>query len=313
MTIELDGLYFPEALRWHDGALWFSDMFDSRVIRWVPGQAAETVIDRDSGCPEMPGGLGWLPAEVDQNGDGALLVVDCLGKRILAVRNGQVGVHAELGGHFSFPANDMHVDPDGTAWVGGYGFDPMTGTPEASPFLCVGRDGSVHSTSAQFVFPNGCERDAAGGLVVAETFADRISVLDASSIEPWNSEHEAEPSTLVTFKSGSGPDGLSIAPDGIIYVALAFARQLVAVDRHDAGTRTGDATGSASVRQAPAVRVVYTPEPIASGPAAGPLACYDCAVEPDGRRIAVAVASANEELAERVATGRIVLLDLPPQ
>ncbi|MCY7412708.1 MAG: SMP-30/gluconolactonase/LRE family protein, partial [Salinibacterium sp.] len=270
---------------------------------------AETVIDRDSGCPEMPGGLGWLPAEVDPSGDGALLVVDCLGKRILAVRNGLIAVQAEFGTHFPFPANDMHVDPDGTAWVGGYGFDPMTGTPEVSPLLRVGRDGSVHSTSAQFVFPNGCERDAAGGLVVAETFADRISVLDTSSIEPWNSEPEAEPSTLVTFKSGSGPDGLSIAPDGIIYVALAFARQLVAVDRNDAGTRTG----GASVRQAPAVRVIYTPEPIASGPAAGPLACYDCAVEPGGRRIAVAVASANEELAERVATGRIVLLDLPPQ
>jgi len=305
VTIELDGLYFPEALRWHDGALWFSDMFDSRVIRWVPGAPAETVIDRDSGCPEMPGGLGWLPAAADQNGDGALLVVDCLGKRVLAVRDGQVSVHAELAAHLPFPANDMHVDPDGTAWVGGYGFDPANDVPAGSSLLRVATDGSVRPTEARFVFPNGSERDGGGRLVVAETFADRISVLEpsrtSSAAAELAAELAAERSTVVAFLPGSGPDGLSIAPDGTIYVALAFARQLVAIEPN----------GGDSIDRAPLVRTVFSPEPIVGGRAAGPVACYDCAVEPGGQRIAVAVASADEELANRVPTGRIVLLESP--
>lgn len=284
MTTELDGLYFPEALRWHERELWFSDMFDSRVVRWSPGAAAETVIDADSGCPPVPGGLGWLTAENDPMGRGALLVVDCEGRRILALRDGQLSVHAELGDHFAFPANDMHVDRDGTAWVGSYGFDPEGEERVPSALVRVDPAGRVRETTARFVFPNGCERDQAGRLVVAETFADRLSLWDETTGER----------DVIELASGSGPDGISIGADGAIFVALAFARQLVAVSALDA-----------------AVSVVYSPPEIVVGPGAGPLACYDCAVEPGGRRIAVALASADEQLAERVATGRVVLLDLP--
>jgi hypothetical protein len=57
--------------------------------------------------------------------------------------------------------------------------------------------------------------------------------------------------------------------------------------------------------------IIYRAEPIAAGPGAGPLGVYDCAVHPGGRRIAVAMASLDEDLAMRVDTGRIVVLDLP--
>ncbi|MBA4344916.1 MAG: hypothetical protein C0419_00210, partial [Microbacterium sp.] len=97
---------------------------------------------------------------------------------------------------------------------------------------------------------------------------------------------------------GSGPDGLSIAPDGTVYVALAFAGALARLAPADAGP---DAEPT----------IIYPAEPIATGPGAGPLGVYDCAVHPDGRRIAVAMASLDEDLAMRVDTGRIVLLDLP--
>ena len=140
------------------------------------------------------------------------------------------------------------------------------------------------------MFPNGCERDAGGALVVAETFADRLTSIRHPS--PGNTAEES--SLVAEFPSGSGPDGISIGPDGTIYVALAFAGRVVALD----GGRTG------------ALHTLYSPEPVLAGPGAGPLACYDCAVEPGGRRIAVAIASADEALAGRTATGRIVLLEL---
>jgi len=273
----LEGLGFPEALRWHDGALWFSDMFRSRVMRWsldAPGSRVETVIDAAGGGPIMPGGLGWLP-------DGSLLVVDCLERRVLRVAEGSdaVWVHAELAELMTYSANDMHVDPDGTAWVGGYGFDPERDEPRPSPLVRIAPDGTASLTASTFVFPNGCERDANGALLVAETFADRVSSMS----------HDNELTLRAELSPGSGPDGLSIAPDGTVYVALAFAAKLVALPP----------------------RVIYRPEPIADGPGAGPLGVYDCAVHPDGTRIAVAIASADEALAERVDTGRIVMLELP--
>lgn len=271
----LEGLGFPEALRWRDGALWFSDMFRSRVVRWVPGSAPETVLDLAAGGPTVPGGLGWLP-------DGSLLVVDCEQRRVLRMHHGAVSVHADLGGLMSHSANDMHVDVDGTAWVGGYGFDPAHDEPVPSALVRVDRDGALSVTASVFVFPNGCERDAAGSLLVAETFADRVSLMSRDNTVTQRAR----------FEPGSGPDGLSVAPDGTVYVALAFAGTL------------------ARLASAPDARaeIIYRAEPLATGPGAGPLGVYDCAVHPDGRRIAVAMASLDEALAERVDTGRIVIL-----
>lgn len=276
----LDGLGFPEALRWRDGALWFSDMFRSRVVRWVPGGEATTVIDVAHGGPTVPGGLGWMP-------DGSLLVVDCERRRVQRLRGGAIAVHADLAEVMTHSANDMHVDPDGTAWVGGYGFDPEHDEPRPSRLVRVAPDGEISTTAPDFVFPNGCERDASGALLVAETFADRVTAL---------SRHNGV-TLRARLPGGSGPDGLSIAPDGTVYVALAFAGALARLARGEAGP---DAEPT----------IVYTPEPITTGPGAGPLGIYDCAVHPDGRRIAVAMASLDEALAERVGTGRIALLEL---
>ena len=282
----LADLGFPEALRWRGGALWFSDMFRSRVMRWVPGSPAVVVLDAAGGGPSVPGGLGWLP-------DGSLLVVDCEQRRVLRLpldASGDaaaVSVYAELAEVMTHSANDMHVDSDGTAWVGGYGFDPENDAPVPSLLVRVATDGVISSTASVFVFPNGCERDASGALLVAETFADRVSTMSLDGMATVRSG----------LPEGSGPDGLSIAPDGTVYVALAFAGALARLAPIEAGP---DAEPT----------IIHRAEPITAGPGAGLLGVYDCAVHPDGRRIAVAMASLDEDLAMRVDTGRIVLLDL---
>lgn len=262
--VELTGLGFPESLRWRDGALWFSDMFRSRVMRWTPGGPAETVLDLAGDGPTMPGGLGWLP-------DGDLLVVDCLGLRLLRVSSGRVTVHADLAPWFAHPANDLHVDADGTAWVGGYGFDPGADEPRASVLLRVSPSGSATPTTAELVFPNGCERRSDGSLVVAETFADRVSILapDASASL-----------SVLRVPAGSGPDGLALDGEDVV-VALAFDGSVVRL--------SGDS----------ATEVFRADEG---------LGCYDVAVHPADGSIAVAVASLDESLAAQVDTGRIMLL-----
>ena len=54
---------FGEGPRWHEGALWWSDMHGNRVNRLVDG-----VVEAVCEVPMQPSGLGWLP-------DGRLLVV----------------------------------------------------------------------------------------------------------------------------------------------------------------------------------------------------------------------------------------------
>lgn len=266
----LTGLGFPESLRWHGGALWFSDMFRGRVLRWEPGSSPESVLDAAGGGPAMPGGLGWLP-------DGRLLVVDCLERRVLAVSAREpIATHADLADRTRHPLNDLHADRDGTVWVGGYGFDPDVDPPVASPLYRIDPAGRVTPTAAEFVFPNGTERSARG-LIVAETFADRLSTL----------ADDGARRTSVELPDGSGPDGLSVAPDGAVWVALAFAGRLVRVGLGGSFDTVDVESGGSRAR-----------------------GVFDCAVHPSGRLIAVATADADESYAAGHDTGWVSLLTI---
>lgn len=207
------GLAFPEALRWRDGRLWFSDMLTGEVISLVLG--AEPVVE--FAHTPMVGGVGWLP-------EGDLLVVECESRHILRVgESGAQSVHADLSSEWTFPANDMHVDGDGAAWVGSYGFDPGTSKPEASSLIRIDADGTRWSSVAEgLVFPNGMDRLDDAHLVVAETFADRLAIVRTS--DPISVMERCD------LPRGSTPDGLSVAPDGTVWVASAYGNAVLEVD-----------------------------------------------------------------------------------
>ena len=59
-----DGLSFTEGPRWHEGKLWFSDMY-AEVVYSV---TLNGELKKEPTVPGRPSGLGWMP-----NGD--LLVV----------------------------------------------------------------------------------------------------------------------------------------------------------------------------------------------------------------------------------------------
>ncbi|HLB23441.1 MAG TPA: SMP-30/gluconolactonase/LRE family protein, partial [Dehalococcoidia bacterium] len=73
-TILLDGLTFPECPRWHEGALWFSDVHAHTIIRMTPDGRAQRVIEN----AHQPAGLGWLP-------NGALLYVRMVDRTLVRV------------------------------------------------------------------------------------------------------------------------------------------------------------------------------------------------------------------------------------
>lgn len=63
---------FPEAPRWRDGRLWFSDFYSHRVLTVDLDGRTETVAE----VRQQPSGLGWTP-------EGKLLIVSMRDRRLL--------------------------------------------------------------------------------------------------------------------------------------------------------------------------------------------------------------------------------------
>lgn len=211
----IGGLGFPEGPRWHEGRLWFSD-FGDRVVRAVDTQGT---IDEIVRVPERPSGLGWLP-------DGSLLVVSMNDRRVLCVRQGVAGLHADLTDFAQYACNDMVVDARGHAYVGHMGFDlfarPLQ--PKAASLLSVRADGTVSSAAPDLMFPNGVVLSADGRtLIVAETFGRRLTAFDVASDGTLSRRR------VFAELPGRSPDGICIDREAGVWVADAAGKICVRV------------------------------------------------------------------------------------
>ena len=209
-----DGLAFPEAPRWHAGELWFTDQHARQVMRMQSDGALTKVID----TPDLPGGLGWLP-------DGSTLVVMMTGRRVCRIKAGKLEDYADLFGLAGFHCNDMLVDRQGRAWVGNFGYDLHGGEAiKPAAIILVPPGGSPRVVAQDLVFPNGMAITPDGNtLIVAETFAARITAFDIST----NGQllHRRVWADL----KGAYPDGLSLAADGTLWVATPNINQVLHV------------------------------------------------------------------------------------
>ena len=216
------GYTLLEGPRWHEDALWVSDFFSHRVLRFQPGRAGlevETVCVVDG----QPSGLGFMP-------DGQLRVSSMLDRRLLSWDGHELDVVAEYADLVTGPGNDLAIDSHGRAFVGNFGLDPSR-TREALPtsLLRVDPDGSVSIAADDVVFPNGIVIDEAEGrLYAAETYRSRITVWDYADGELSNRR------TWVEFSDDPGrydiPEttvSLNLLPDGI---ALDAERHLWVAD-----------------------------------------------------------------------------------
>jgi sugar lactone lactonase YvrE len=209
-------LYFPEGLRWRDGALWFTDQYGGTVCR--VGSECEVV----ARVPGRPGGLGWTR-------EGMLLVVAMERRSVMSVvPGGGLSLYADLSDVLPAFANDMLVDPLGRAYVGNYGFDVEQGEAEALTRLVrVDPDGSRHVESPELMFPNGAVLvDDGATMVIAETFGDRLTAMRVDADGTLS-----DPRVLIDLPKGAGPDGIAVDGAGRIWVACAFSSRVVAVTR----------------------------------------------------------------------------------
>ncbi len=218
----LEGGHFFEAPRWRDGRWWISDFYSYTVQTVDADGNAETVLEVEG----QPSGLGWMP-------DGALLVISMTDHTIL--RRGDTGavtVHADLTEHCGGHLNDMVVDEAGRAYAGNFGWDLMGGeAPRAAVLVRVETDGSASVFADDLVFPNGSVITPDGGtLIVAETFAGRLSVFSLETGERTTWQVGAEvplgPIEEMMSQATFAPDGITLDAEGHVWAADGLAARV---------------------------------------------------------------------------------------
>jgi sugar lactone lactonase YvrE len=202
----LDGLSFGEAPRWHNGQLYFSDIYAHRVeVLGLDGirQTVATFAGPVSG-------LGWLP-------DGRLLVVSMHDKCVLrGEKDGGFAVHADLSPIATGFANDMVVTSNGTAFVGNFGFSlHPPGMPRTAVLAKISLDGSVSVAATDLAFPNGMVITPDGAtIVVAESRGRRLTAFNLAPDGVLSDRRE-----WAALPEGAFPDGICLDEEGAIWVA----------------------------------------------------------------------------------------------
>jgi sugar lactone lactonase YvrE len=219
------GNYF-ECPRWHDGKWWVSDFYRHAVYTYDPDGREQLVLEVEA----QPSGLGWLPG-------GELLVVSMKDRRVLRRgADGSVDTHAELAELATGHLNDMLVDRHGHAFVGNFGFDLMGGgQPAAASLARIDPDGSAAVVAQDLWFPNGMVITDEGTLIVAETFAARLTAFDIqddgsladrrvwAQVQPAPEPGDTETMLgAVTF----APDGCALDAEGHVWAANALGGTL---------------------------------------------------------------------------------------
>ncbi|HZQ57007.1 MAG TPA: SMP-30/gluconolactonase/LRE family protein [Acidimicrobiales bacterium] len=219
----LDGIEMPECLRWHDGQLWFADIWGHRVLTLDADGGARVVHEFPE--DEDPAGLGWLP-------DGRLLVVGMLGRVVYVVDRGEATVHADLRDIAPYPLNDMIVADDGTAYVSGFGWDYYGGgTYAPSDLLRVRPDGRVDTAASALMAPNGMALSGDGRtLVVAEPAGGRLSRF-AVGADGTVGDHQLTPLPKAPGAAFVTPDGICLDAEGAVWAADPMGHRVLRVRR----------------------------------------------------------------------------------
>ena len=196
----LTGLRFPEAPRWRDGRLWFSDMLDRRVCSVDLDGQLTTIAKLD----DMPGGLGFQV-------NGTPVVVGMNSARLFVLADGTATPRSDLGASADH-LDDMVVTHDGVAYVGAVGAKIAAGQRPSGKVIRVDADGQITTVATGIAFPNGCAVSPDGRLLLSETMGNQILAFD---IEPDGSLAGRR---TFAHLPGLHPDGLALDAAGAVWI-----------------------------------------------------------------------------------------------
>ena len=166
-----DGFTMLESGRWHDGRLWVAHWASSEILAI---DTAGTVQRMASGPDGYGWSFDWLPD----------------GRRLTTGPSLRVSDSADLGepyGRLDEVAahgwNELVVTAAGDVYVNGFEFDLAGGgAPKPGVIALVRVDGTTRQVAGDLQFPNGMVITPDGQtLLVAESFANRISAFDIAS------------------------------------------------------------------------------------------------------------------------------------
>jgi sugar lactone lactonase YvrE len=201
----LEGLGFPESIRWHEGRAWLCNWGAGEVLA-VDHEGRAEVMARVAQAA-LPFSIDWLP-------DGTLLIVDGPRRLLLAQRpDGSLETVADLSVFGEAPFNELVVDDRGNAYVNG------------GPGLVarVGADGGVHREASGLGFPNGMALvDDGGTLVVADSQARQLIGFAVASDGSLADRH-------VWAELQHAPDGICVDDEGAVWVASVPGQYCVRV------------------------------------------------------------------------------------
>ncbi|GAA2734964.1 SMP-30/gluconolactonase/LRE family protein [Actinocorallia aurantiaca] len=217
-----DRLFFPESPRWHDGALWVSDIQHRTVFRYDPDGRRVPV----AAFAADQSGIGFDAA-------GRLFAVSMPDCRLLTVAEDGIHQVADLTPLNPVLCNDLAVASDGTAYVTQLGFDMWGGGQfQLSRVIRVRPDGTAEEIGPPMASPNGIvlspdERT----LYVSESGGGKIQALstaadpaDAGKVFAELAPAAGSPLPVST------PDGICLDSAGGIWAADPTGHRVVRLD-----------------------------------------------------------------------------------
>ena len=201
--ILLSGLGFPEAPRWRNGMLFFSDFLGKKVMAVDEVGKSEVIVEMQ----DSPSGLGFLD-------DDSMLIVSMQKRYLMRLDLDGLKIHADLSEFTEYNCNDSVTDAHGRTYLGNWGTKSLESPAEPTCIILVTKGGEARIVAENLIFPNGCiVTPDCKTFIVAETFGGKLTAFDIES-----SGNLINRRVWAKFKDFA-PDGICLDEEGAIWVA----------------------------------------------------------------------------------------------
>ena len=208
------GFSFAEGPRWHDGAVYLSNIHDDAIER----VEVDGTVTRVADLPGSPISMGFAS-------DGSILVSALRGGRIWQIVDGEVSDFRDVSSLADDDFGDIVVDGQDRIYLANQGMQYPTRIPEQidSAIFLLTPDGGVREVARGFDYANGLAITPDGTrLIVAESFGHRLfalSIRDDGSLDDRRQ--------IAQFDDSARPDGICCDADGAVWTANATSREVV--------------------------------------------------------------------------------------